>query len=152
MNQETECWIRYLSDVWLNLGEQSLFSLHLNWSTGGRARSGYFPLFPSQKTVGSGTKIVGDSTTCRLPYFHWLRRVIFTALIPKMRNCIWFLSLLTLPSSAYFRSFVPWETSQEQSAPPFPSDSRKGTPFGDTISRGKIQVPDGLSKKCTFTL
>ncbi|XP_070790716.1 fas-binding factor 1 isoform X1 [Pituophis catenifer annectens] len=40
-------------------------------------------------------------------------------------------------------SFVPWERSQEQSAPPFPSDSRKGTPFGDTISRASATFWQG---------
>ncbi|XP_026557807.1 fas-binding factor 1 [Pseudonaja textilis] len=40
-------------------------------------------------------------------------------------------------------SFVPWERSQEQSAPTFPSDSRKGTPFGDTISRASATFGRG---------
>ncbi|XP_058021926.1 fas-binding factor 1 isoform X2 [Ahaetulla prasina] len=40
-------------------------------------------------------------------------------------------------------SFVPWERSQEQSAPTFPSDSRKGTPFGDTISRASATFWQG---------
>ncbi|KAG8129020.1 putative Acyl-coenzyme A oxidase protein, partial [Naja naja] len=40
-------------------------------------------------------------------------------------------------------SFVPWERSQKQSAPTFPSDSRKGTPFGDTISRASATFWQG---------
>ncbi|XP_013907039.1 PREDICTED: fas-binding factor 1-like, partial [Thamnophis sirtalis] len=40
-------------------------------------------------------------------------------------------------------SFIPWERSQEQSAPTFPSDSRKGTSFGDTTSRASATFWQG---------
>ncbi|XP_039183994.1 fas-binding factor 1 isoform X1 [Crotalus tigris] len=40
-------------------------------------------------------------------------------------------------------SFVPWERPQQQSAATFPSDSRKGTPFGDTISRASATFWQG---------
>ncbi|XP_007437290.1 fas-binding factor 1 isoform X1 [Python bivittatus] len=40
-------------------------------------------------------------------------------------------------------SFIPWERSQQQCPPTFPSDSRKGTPFGDTTSRASAAFWQG---------
>ncbi|XP_070595974.1 fas-binding factor 1 [Erythrolamprus reginae] len=55
-------------------------------------------------------------------------------------------SAATLDKPARFEQlepFVPWERSQKHSAPTFPSDSRKGTPFGDTVSRASATFWQG---------